>query len=294
MYYRRKVILGLMEALGGEVEKIRLQKLLFLFCKQQKEPKFDFVPYKFGCFSFSANADLMTLVKKGTLTESDKEFSLNSNTQYFKMLTVADKKIVLETKDLYGKMSSLGLMKHTYINHPYYAIKSEIAEEILDTKYFEKIQNSKPLINDITLFTIGYEGASLENYFNRLLRQDIKALVDVRSNPLSRKYGFSKKQLKKTCEKLSIEYYHFPEVGIKSKYRQELNSQEDYDKLFVKYCENDLPTSVDAQKEILKLLIKYKRIALTCFEKNVCQCHRKPLSNAIKKLPEFNYQIKHI
>ncbi|WP_348602891.1 DUF488 family protein [Bartonella tribocorum] len=42
-------------------------------------------------------------------------------------------------------------------------------------------------------FTIGYEGKSLENYLNCLLENNIKILCDVRKNPISRKYGFSKR-----------------------------------------------------------------------------------------------------
>ena len=82
------------------------------------------------------------------------------------------------------------------------------------------------------MFTIGYEGISLEEYLVRLIKNDVKVLVDVRNNPLSMKYGFSKSQLKKYCASLGIKYAHFPEVGIQSDQRQELNSQNDYNKLF--------------------------------------------------------------
>ena len=53
MFYRRKVILGLIELLGGEVEKLRFQKLLFLYAMKKQNPEYDFVPYKFGCYSYS-------------------------------------------------------------------------------------------------------------------------------------------------------------------------------------------------------------------------------------------------
>ena len=73
MYYRRKIILSLLQVFGGELEKIQLQKLLFLFTRFQKDKKsFDFVPYKFGCFSFQANADLSTLKKYGIVSDTDK------------------------------------------------------------------------------------------------------------------------------------------------------------------------------------------------------------------------------
>lgn len=52
--------MSLLQLFEGELEKIRLQKLLFLFTQQQAKAEYDFVPYKYGCFSYSANADLTT------------------------------------------------------------------------------------------------------------------------------------------------------------------------------------------------------------------------------------------
>ena len=93
---------------------------------------------------------------------------------------------------------------------------------------------------------------------------------------------------------MGIDYVHIPEVGIQSDQRQELNTQSDYDKLFAAYRKNNLSKTANSQNEILKLLKQHKRIALTCFEANICQCHRKHLAEAIEILPEFNYEVKHI
>ena len=122
----------------------------------------------------------------------------------------------------------------------------------------------------------------------------MKVLVDVRNNPLSMKFGFSKTLLKTFCANLNIEYVHIPEVGIQSGQRQELNVQADYDKLFVTYKKSNLKKTITHQEQILKLLIQNKRIALTCFEANICQCHRKHLAEAITNLPEWKYELKHI
>jgi len=84
-------------------------------------------------------------------------------------------------------------MKHTYINFPYWATKSIKAESILSAGELEKVNKHKPVITETVLFTIGYEKISFEEYLNRLLNNDVKVLVDVRNNPLSMKYGFSKR-----------------------------------------------------------------------------------------------------
>ena len=284
----------MLQLFEGQLDKIRLQKLLFLFTKRQSKPEYQFVPYKFGCYSYSANADMTAMVTRGFLIEDEKRFEKRDNIDYLKQLKPADLKLLQEVKHQYGKMSSTMLMKHTYIYYPFYAIKSEIAENILSKDEFEKVIKARPISNSSILFTIGYEGVSLEEYLVRLLKNDVKVLVDVRNNPVSMKFGFSKSQLKKYCSSLSIEYIHVPEVGIQSDQRQELSTQTDYDKLFIYYRKNNLTKTIHSQEEILKLLKQKKRIALTCFEANICQCHRKHLAEAIEALPEFKYEVKHI
>ena len=294
MFYRRKIILSLLQTFDGELDKIRLQKLLFLFANKQVKADYHFIPYKFGCYSYSANADMTAMVRRGFLLEDEKSFKKIDSTDYIKQLKAPDYKLLLEVKEKFGKMSSSALMKYTYINFPFYAIKSEVAEKILNQEELARVIALKKKDSKTVLFTIGYEGISLEEYLARLIKNDVRVLVDVRSNPLSMKYGFSKSQLKKFCTALDIEYVHIPEVGIKSEQRQELNSQRDYDKLFKVYRKTNLDKTIHSQQEILDLLKEHKRIALTCFEANICQCHRKHLAEAIEKLPGFKYEVKHI
>lgn len=294
MFYRRKIILSLLQLFDGQLDKIRLQKLLFLFANKQGKAEYEFIPYKFGCYSYSANADMTAMVRKGMLKEDEKSFEKNDKTDYLKQIKPADYKLLMEVKANYGKMSASALMKHTYLNFPFYATRSEVAETILSKEELKKVINSKSTETKTVLFTIGYEGISLENYLVRLLKNDVKILVDVRNNALSMKYGFSKSQLKKYCESLGIKYVHFPQVGIQSEQRQELNTQIDYDKLFTIYRKDNLPKTTETQTDILNLLKEHKRIALTCFEANICQCHRKHLAEAIEKLPAFKYEVKHI
>lgn len=294
MFYRRKIILALIQLLGGELEKLRIQKLLFLYSQNKKNPEYEFIPYKFGCYSFSAKADLNTMVKNGSLLENENYFIKNSPDDFVKTLKVEDKKILIEVVQLYGNMNSNSLIKHTYINFPYYAINSTIADKVLDKAQLYKVLNLKKENTETILYTIGYEGVSLEKYLNKLVTNNIKLLVDVRKNSLSMKFGFSKSLLKKYCESLGVEYIHIPEVGINSDQRQELNTQQDYDVLFDVYKKTTLKETSLYQDRIIELLKKHNRIALTCFEADICQCHRKHLAEAIEKHPTFNYQVKHI
>ena len=294
MFYRRKIILALLELFEGKLEKIRLQKLLFLFSKRQAEPEYEFIPYKYGCFSFSAQADLVTMVNKGLLVDDQDGLTKNDTIKYFAALKADDRKALAEIKKLYGAMNGAALMRHTYVNYPYFALNSIKATEILTPDEMDKVKAARPGSEKTTLFTIGYEGISLEHYINKLICNDVKVLVDVRKNPLSMKYGFSKSLLKKFCDSVGIDYIHIPEVGIDSDQRQELNSQQDYDQLFLVYKKENLAATKDVQAKILELLKVKKRIALTCFEADICKCHRKPLAESIAALSKDQFELKHI
>ncbi len=294
MYYRRKILLSLLEVFEGELEKIRLQKLLMLLTKFQKNPSFDFVPYKFGCFSFQANADLSTMTKYKQVESIGNSWLKRDSMSYLKNLKKSDLEALSSLKRAFGRKTSGELIEITYKRYPYYAINSIITDKILGPEDKAKVLKYKNEVTEKALFTIGYEGISLETYLNKLLRNGVRALVDVRRNASSMKYGFNKSQLDNACKGVNIEYYHIPELGIDSNKRKDLNTQEDYNHLFEYYKNYNLKKTSSNQEEVLHLLFKHDRIALTCFEANICQCHRKPLAEAISKLPGFKYQVKHI
>jgi uncharacterized protein (DUF488 family) len=119
---------------------------------------------------------------------------------------------------------------------PYYATRSEILNRVFPDQEDQKsIYKATPFAKGGALFTIGYEGDSIDGYLDRLIRNNVKLLCDVRRNPLSRKTGFSKNQLESYCNKVGIEYLHLPSLGIPSHRRRELNTLADYEALFVEY-----------------------------------------------------------
>lgn len=294
MYYRRKILLAILKNFGGVMDKIDLQKILLLTCELQKKAVYHFVPYKFGCYSFTSNADLNTMQKYGMVRGDEYKWSLTDNKDYYSELEKADREIIRLLKLRFENKLGDELIKYTYKEHPYYAINSEIAHNLLNKTELQAVEKAKPLNSESALYTIGYEGISLEEYINKLINYNIAVLCDVRSNPLSMKYGFMKSQLRKVCESVGIKYMHFPELGINSEYRKELKDQSDYNSLFKKYREDMLPGTTTIQHQLIGLLNEHKRIALTCFEADICQCHRLHLAKAVIKLSNNSYNLKHI
>ncbi len=284
MYYRRKILLSLGQLCNGKIEKLKFLKLLFLYCQRKSIAEYDFIPYKFGCYSYTVNADLNTLAKKEHIDYGESHLIVSDKTNYLSQIKPNDKKLLIETVRTYGSMSTDSIIRHTYINFPFYATKSTIAKKILSDEQYSIVIDSLPKTQEVCLFTIGYEGISLEKYLNKLISNNISLLLDVRKNPFSHKFGFSKGSLKKYCESINVSYTHLPELGIHSNKRQSLETQGDYDLLFEEYRKTTLKSSIETQTKIIESVYKYKRVALTCFESNVHQCHRFHLANSLKKI----------
>ncbi|WP_296756427.1 DUF488 family protein [Roseiflexus sp.] len=294
MLYRRKIILGLIEVFGGTVDKLCLQKMLFLLSQQQEKPVYEFIPYHYGGYSFTAQWDINALCAREFLEEDEYTIALIRRWNHLIDLDERDIQIIRNLRRKYQKKNRNELLRNLYEQYPYYATRSKLLEEVLDQEAQKRVEQHRCVEHRTVLFTIGYEGRSLENYLNALIRNGIRVLVDVRNNPVSRKPGFSKRQLERICRNVDIEYRHFPDVGIAPELRKGLKLQEDYDELFGAYRREVLPATVSTQQEILNILQQYRRIALTCFEAQSQRCHRYHLAEAISKLPGFAYEVEHL
>jgi uncharacterized protein (DUF488 family) len=134
------------------------------------------------------------------------------------------------------------------------------------------------------LCSIGYEGLSVEGYFNALLHAGVSVLCDVRRNAFSRKFGFSKGMLSRVCLDLDIRYVHVPELGIESDERQALNDLTDYERLFLKYERTVLPMQTEALARIADWIKAGDCVALTCYERLPEYCHRTRVARTVEKL----------
>ena len=291
MYYRRKILLYLINAFAEQgLSSLKLQKMLFLFCRKQAVPSFDFIPYQYGCYSFQAARDLSVLESHYRLiTKEGDRWSCNQ--MFIDKLEPPDKKTIDSLLKRFKESDENQIVNYIYDHHPYYSINSEWK---MTAEQKQKQQWEKEMItaqNNICIFTVGYEGKSIDSYLDRLIENNIALLCDVRKNPLSMKYGFSKNQLRQYCDKLGIIYEHIPQLGIDSQKRKNLNSKQDYQNLFKGYT-RELPSKKKELDQVLVLLKRHKRIAITCFEKSPQECHRYCISSYLQS--ENNVECQHL
>ena len=77
LFERQKCLLALVDSLGGDVGALDFQKLLFLYCREvETTPSYEFVPYRFGGFSFTCDADKRRLIEQGLLADEERCWKL--------------------------------------------------------------------------------------------------------------------------------------------------------------------------------------------------------------------------
>jgi len=240
----------------GPVNRLRFVKLMFLLSRNY--PSYDFVPYKYGPFSFELYHDLESLSHEGSISfDGDKIESMELQRR------IAPHWSFIED---YSKYPDNNLIKHIYKEYPFFTVNSEIEKRMVIDKGGHGI------------FTVGYEGRSVDLFFSSLVKNGIITLIDVRNNPFSRKYGFSRSSLMSICQKLDIEYLHIPELGITSEIRK--NTEVDDWKGMLDRYEISLRSKNDLIKKIIELG-QDKKVAMMCFEKDISQCHRGRLASII-------------
>ena len=268
---------------------IEIQKLMFVFSQEEcQTPLYDFIPYQRGCYSPTLAFDIHKLSERRLLVSAKEENGQTrwSLTESGRVRTIEHRRTAIRFASFRRRYSLRGrdLLVDVYRRYPYFCIRSEIAGLLLrdDAAALDAIKRAEPKART-PLASIGYEGRSFENYLNSLIKNGITILCDVRKNPISRKYGFSKATLKNACDGIGVKYRHYPDLGIPSYERQDLRGQADYDELFQRYERDILPKAIEYIYEISNLVVGGECVALTCFEANPAQCHRTRVLNAVER-----------
>jgi len=293
MYYRRKILLALIQVFGGSLKSTDCEKLLFNFCQQTKKNHYDFFPHKFGPFSIMSYYDKRRLIDLGLLKSTD-DFQLDTRHSYVDELTTTDKAALLKFRSSVGTLRGDNLVKKTYREFPQFSARSKIAKRHFDTDEIKQLRFAWNIDKTPFVFTIGYEGLTIDAFLNKLIANNITAVVDVRSNPQSLKFGFSKGNFKQFIENAEMKYIHIPELGIPSAMRKGLGTRISHNKLFQKYQTKLLPKQDLAIKQLIDLTNKNERIALVCFESNHHLCHRHTLIEYLQKKRSFKRKVIHL
>ena len=266
IYKRQRFLLSFVRQLNNDVTATDLQKLVFLHTMEGASNYYEFVPYKYGAYSFQLKEDLDILRRDAFVALEQRQEGTK-----IRATGACASEISFQIASERGN----ALIRRAYREYPYYAINSEIISRLFRGEELERFRLEKQTYTktDQVLFTIGYEGKSIESFINTLIQNDVRLLCDVRKNPLSRKFGFSKGKLEHIANTVGIRYAHIPELGIESEKRCSLNTLDDYKNLFADY-EKNISGKCEYLEKAYALLQQHTRIALMCFEHTPEMCHR--------------------
>ena len=141
------------------------------------------------------------------------------------------------------------------------------------------------------IYTIGYEGASVDAFIAALRRADIALVLDIRAAPVSRKKGFSKTPLAQHFAEAGIGYRHLRGLGTPKRGREAARSGD------LEAFERIFRAHLDEPEALLDLgeaesLAQQQPVCLLCLERDPEHCHR--LIVADRMAVETGQQIEHL
>jgi len=277
MLHRQRAIRFLLAESGGSLSQQHLTRLLYLVrhttATQGGSSFYDFLDHEAEPRSFALEFEIGKMIRTGILLEPKRgRLSLTNPTSSSNHATPA----WLET-DIQKLLCSPAARNQRALAHHVATVQRDLESRRTPRPAHARQPNAR------ALYTAGYESLSIDAFLDGLYRAGVQHLIDVRRNPISRRFGFHGRTLARLCGELSIGYSHFPRLGIASDERRHLETQADYDRLFQSYRRSTL------RRESLDIghasdLAKEHTSALLCAERNPAECHRSHLARKIHEI----------
>jgi len=121
-----------------------------------------------------------------------------------------------------------------------------------------------------TIYTLGYQGLSLEAYIGILKEYPVSKVLDVRAAAWSRKPGFTKSTMQQGLHDAGLGYRHLESAGNPFRKEESENILEKYRDYLQKH--SDPLEAIEA--EIAMAAKEQRSVCMTCFEKDPAHCHR--------------------
>lgn len=129
------------------------------------------------------------------------------------------------------------------------------------------------------MYTIGYQGVSLERLVETLAAAEVSVLVDTRQTPTSRRPEFRPRPMEIALAAAGIRYLGVRALGAPPDLRAMVG---DWERFARGYRER--LTMVRDELESLLPIVASERVCLLCFEADPLACHRSLLAHEIKRL----------
>lgn len=137
-----------------------------------------------------------------------------------------------------------------------------------------------------TLFTIGYEGKTMDEFLAQLVDARVERLIDVRAVAASRRPGFSKTALAGALAEQGISYVHLRPLGTPKAGRDAARKGR-IDEMREIYAEQLATPEAELAMEQANEAALESPSALLCFEADAGCCHRAVVAERLAERSGF-------
>jgi len=135
----------------------------------------------------------------------------------------------------------------------------------------------------LNLYTLGYQGVDVNTYVLKLKSAGVGIVADVRETPWSHKRSFCKNILSSELSKVGIDYVHVKSAGNPKENRRTAPDMAECLRRYKNYLRKN-PAGIADLIQVIRMAASLNRtVCLTCFEKDVQDCHRSILVSAIRR-----------
>lgn len=144
-----------------------------------------------------------------------------------------------------------------------------------------------------TLYTIGYEGATVASFLAAIRDAGVELLVDVRALASSRRPGFAKTALAANLASIGVDYLHLRGLGTPADGRAAARAgrHEEMKRIFLEHMKEDV--AQDDLARLADIVRGDRKVCLLCFEADPMHCHRRYVVEALHPLVPLDVMHLH-
>jgi uncharacterized protein (DUF488 family) len=136
------------------------------------------------------------------------------------------------------------------------------------------------------LFTVGYEKAAQRDVIETLRAAGVKVVIDVRDRPISRRAGFSKRQLAASLDEAGIAYVGLRALGTPPEGRA-ANRRRDWPRFWQIVDERLATPEAELDLQRAAEIAAERPSCLLCYEADWHICHRRRVAELLQDRQGF-------
>jgi uncharacterized protein (DUF488 family) len=142
-----------------------------------------------------------------------------------------------------------------------------------------------------TLYTIGYEKTLLKDVVGALTASGVANLIDVRDRPISRRPGFSKRQLAAAIEEAGMRYFHLQALGTPPEGRL-AGRRREWDRFWPIVEEKLASAEAELALQQAAEIARAAPSCLLCYEADWQICHRRRVAEILCR--RHSFALRHL